>query len=483
MKAPLPRIVRFLVTSLNLAFLLATVIPAFAQPVINSQPADYCTTDAILNANVTPGSPETFAWFEWGPTADVQLRTAMIQLPSGATPIRISAVLTNLVPYQYYFSRAVASNGLGKVVGANVNFRAVPRFVYAAAPKIYSVACSADGSRVFGSDGVLYLSTDFGVTWKNVGPSITDAGRVISSADGRRLFAHALLPSDRPIHASEDFGATWKQVGLRGMWDLACSSDGLTVLGTTSNLLFVSRNAGVDWEPTPAPSGHWRGLTMSGDGSKMAVGNWNGFWRDQGSVWTSVNFGASWKQASAGQPARLTASGNGSKLFAVMGELGDGVMSSDWGATWSPTVVFRAVAGSVAGSVDGSRWFVRASSAFNTIGCSGDGGATWGYIDEMNIGAISMASSADGSSVYAVTSLGDLFTSQESSQHLTISVDSNAIALTWPSHRLSMRLQESSNLNSNEWAEPATQPILTNRIFRYAPPSVGDKAFYRLRSQ
>jgi hypothetical protein len=300
MKAPLPRILRFLATSLPLGFLLATVISAFAQPVINSQPADYSTMDAILNANVTSGSHETLAWFEWGPTADVQLRTPMIQLSSGSTAIRISAVLTNLVPYRYYFSRAVASNGLGKVVGPNVNFRAVPRFVQAAAPKIYSVACSADGSRVFGSDGVLYLSTNFGATWKNVGPSITDAGRVISSADGRRLFAHALVPSDRPIHASEDFGATWKQVGLRGMWDFACSADGLTLLGTTSNLLFISRNAGLDWEPTTAPSGHWRGLTMSADGLKMAAGNWNGFWRDQGSVWTSVDSGASWKQASAG---------------------------------------------------------------------------------------------------------------------------------------------------------------------------------------
>jgi hypothetical protein len=165
-----------------------------------------------------------------------------------------------------------------------------------------------------------------------------------------------------------------------------------------------------------------------------------------------------------------------------MGELGDGVMSSDWGASWSQTVVFRSVAGSVAGSFNGSKWFVRAASAFNTIVGSGDGGAAWGSIDQMNIPAIAMATSADGSSVYAVTDAGNLFTAHAGAPHLTTSGETNAIAVSWPSHRLSMRLQQSSNLNFDEWAQPLTQPTLTDRIFRYAPPSGVDKAFFRLKA-
>lgn len=219
---------------------------------------------------------------------------------------------------------------------------------------------------------------------------------------------------------------------------------------------------------------------MSGDGSKMAAANWNGFWRNQGSVWTSLDSGASWKQVSIGQPAQLIASGNGSKLFAVSGEFGDGIMSLDWGASWSQTLVYFASA--VAASYDGTKWFARGSTAFNTIVCSGDGGLTWGYIDQMRIEAITMASSGDGSIVYAATSSGDLLTWQERSLHLTTGIDTNAIILTWPSHRLSMRMEQTSTLKSNEWTEISTQPTLTNRVFRYVTQPAADKAFFRLKA-
>src|ERR1051325_3578280 len=136
---------------LFLALQLSAITGALATwgpPSVTTLRQDSSTTDAILNAEVTPGLNDTVAWFEWGPTTNVELRTPFVQLPQTTNAVRISALATNLTPYADYYFHGVASNKLGKglyYVADFRTFRAVPRFVQTSAPQAYwsSIACSS----------------------------------------------------------------------------------------------------------------------------------------------------------------------------------------------------------------------------------------------------------------------------------------------------------------------------------------------------
>jgi uncharacterized repeat protein (TIGR01451 family) len=71
---------------------------------------------AKINGLVIKSSSDTTAWFEFGTTASLGLKSQVIKIPKAdSTPI--SEVLSNLNPDTIYFFRAVAENKAGKVNG------------------------------------------------------------------------------------------------------------------------------------------------------------------------------------------------------------------------------------------------------------------------------------------------------------------------------------------------------------------------------
>lgn len=470
--------------SINSRAVSLTVVPAF----VNTVRQDCSPADAILNARITPGLNDTIAWFEWGPTTNVELRTPPVHLPLTANSLNFTALITNLVPYANYYYRAVASNVLGKVTGyyyepVNYSFRAVPRLVETeGAPQAYwsSIACSSNGACVIASSNpLIYVSTNYGQTWKSVSAPIAYWGPVASSADGRRLFAVA---GGGPIYASADYGGTWHAYGDSRPWGgLACSADGSTLVAS-SDLVFISRDAGATWQQTAMPSGPWRSPTISADGQRMAASRWSGFWREAGTIWTSLDSGVTWKQASSLQAADLVASGDGSKLWANSSGLVPASIpwiSTNWGLTWTPLNIGTVYC--AATTYDGKKWFTRSGNFYDAMLCSNDGGVTWGYSDDNDLSAKAIACSADAESIY-VLRFNSIRMWQEGPPGLAATIGNNATVVSWPSYYLSSRLQESFTLNRNDWTDIEAQPTLTaNRMFEHAPGSLTDKAFYRLR--
>jgi hypothetical protein len=489
MKAPLPCFGRGLLCGrLHLSLLLATLIPTFSQPAVQPQTPDYSTTDAILSADVTSEANDTVAWFNWGTTAAYGNRTPIINVPPSPNPVRISSLLTNLTPYTRYFFQAVASNSAGVTIGDTSNFTrsqlwAVPRFVRVPAPEFNwrAVACSSNGARVIAAAHLLSISTNFGSTWKNSSAPNTNWTAVATSAAGDKLFATAANAASGGIWASYDFGENWQQLTeARPFQRVACSASGSTIVAS-SDRVFTSRDSGATWQQTSLPAGPWASVTVSADGTKIAASSFSGFFRDAGTIYTSLNSGATWKSTSL-QATMLVSAGDGSKLFANAGAFGQSPyasLSTNWGVTWEPTSLY--LVGSTAISFDGKKWFIRSGATLDTILCSNDGGASYGFSDQNGLSASAVACSADGGSVYIIA-VGGIQAWHQAPPALTMTMEGGEPVLSWPSHRLSGQLEESSNLSANEWAHSQLQPMLTNRHFRVTPSSEATKTFFKLKT-
>ncbi|HEY0980430.1 MAG TPA: hypothetical protein VGE18_03425 [Candidatus Paceibacterota bacterium] len=83
------------------------------------------STAAQLNGIAVPNttSGSTTAWFEWGPSTNVQYRTSSKNVGTGASSIPYSDVVNGLVPGTTYYYRAVVQNQNGTAYGDIVNFR------------------------------------------------------------------------------------------------------------------------------------------------------------------------------------------------------------------------------------------------------------------------------------------------------------------------------------------------------------------------
>ncbi len=78
---------------------------------------------ALLNGDVNPNGGLTTAWFEYGATVSLGLRTVPLPMGSGNGVQPLSAAVTGLLPNTTYYFRAVAQNQFGTSQGAILTFR------------------------------------------------------------------------------------------------------------------------------------------------------------------------------------------------------------------------------------------------------------------------------------------------------------------------------------------------------------------------
>lgn len=145
----------------------------------------------------------------------------------------------------------------------------------------------------------------------------------------------------------------------------------------TTGYIYTSQDYGITWTTqTNAGLKHWNGIVMSSDGSKLAATNGS----STGAILTSTNSGVTWvQQTGAGTSlwARIVSSGNGTKLLASLTTNPEYLYgSSDSGLTWTE----RTSAGSrqwgrLAVSSDGTKQAATAVSGY--IYTSEDSGVTW----------------------------------------------------------------------------------------------------------
>ncbi len=98
-----------------------TVIPA--TPLVTTQPATGVgSAAATLQGVITPRGADTLAWFEYGLTTKYGSTTAATDLGSYPYDFGISNSIPGLLPWMTYHYRAVASNSVGLIDGADMTF-------------------------------------------------------------------------------------------------------------------------------------------------------------------------------------------------------------------------------------------------------------------------------------------------------------------------------------------------------------------------
>jgi hypothetical protein len=361
---------------------------------------------------------------------------------------------------------------------------------------LQSIAASADGTKLVGVGGTyvgtqyswassVYASTDAGATWNVLTNAPTDLWvTVASSAEGSNL---AAATGDAvgdggfgQIYVSTNAGATWtRAVCPAHNWaSLAFSADGTKLVAASrgswshgTNLvggaIYISQDSGGTWARSSAPSLSWAAVASSAAGTILAAAASGGYRTNGtyvgGAIYTSLDSGATWTQASAPSNdwSSVGSSVDGTRLAAVASADASGIpgsgsiyLSTNSGQTWLQASAPSSDWASIALSAEGAR-LVAASSAM--IDASGDVGATWVPIRAV-AGSSAVILSADGYRVVAAEG-GSVVTlpyfgpwrqasAPASWGTLAISADAGKLIVAGADHYTSSPLYLSTNLGS-----------------------------------
>ena len=169
-----------------------------------------------------------------------------------------------------------------------------------------SVAVSKTGSVMFADKSYgaemkgLWKSTDYGTTWAKVpGLSNETYGTSISD-DASVIFTHDLV-TDRLL-SSSDSGTTW----IPSSWEMnaypVVSPDGSTIVASSSDQLYISRNMGLNWSPIRATSSEVpvshpiSSVALSRNGSTIAFTEREYGLPSDSAMFVSTNYGVTWRE-------------------------------------------------------------------------------------------------------------------------------------------------------------------------------------------
>jgi hypothetical protein len=207
-----------------------------------------------------------------------------------------------------------------------------------------SIACSADGTKIFAAGGVplVLTSTNSGETWQGVGPSGIPVGlrfdAVASSADGNKTAIASLCcgSSFVDVHADlwDSFWRTTSSSYLGSGYEGVASSASGEKLAVFLNdyteappvgKLRVSADAGTNWNVTRFATTNFTSIAISSDGSRivaLAIGNAIYMSSNSGTTWTASNvpFGKWSSVASSADGTRLVAVVNGGGIYTWQAE-------------------------------------------------------------------------------------------------------------------------------------------------------------------
>ena len=215
-------------------------------------------------------------------------------------------------------------------------------------------------------------------------------------------------------------GAIWTARATPREWSsVASSGDGRRLvaavtggIATPGGTVYTSIDSGATWNANGPviPDTEWRGVASSADGSTLiAVANGK-------QIYVSTDFGANWSPSESPQTwSSVASSADGGRLIATVDTDGDGsgggvgiYISTNRGATWMQSVPQSVAWSSVASSADGSK--LVAAAPGGQIHTSGNGGLSW-TARETSRQWTSVASSADGRKLIAAAYGGNIHTS------------------------------------------------------------------------
>jgi hypothetical protein len=362
-----------------------------------------------------------------------------------------------------------------------------------------SIACSADGTKLVAAADVsgseeIFLSTNSGDTWALSGGP-TDAGFLVSSADGTKLAA----TSEDLVFTSTNSGGTWTQNRPPSEWQgsfgsLAMSADGKTLVVLTdqssSGGIYVSTNAGSSWILATNLNTFWENAACPANGTKLAALTSS----LENSVYISTNSGATWQSSlsfETPEPGEswLYSTSDGSLLVAEAVEQADDkfFLSTNWGQTWSRGILkMWCTVGSANGSMlvgilPGHSGSIYTSTNLEAPAISNSAPqAVWN----------ALACSADGRKLFASAGSNDspstngIWTLQlPAAPQINFSSSTGAINFSWLVPSTNMLLEESPDMNL--WTALTNSPSLnlTNLQEQLSLLATNSSEFFRLVSQ
>ena len=464
-----------------------TVAPAF----VSTLPANWGMSDAILGGSASTGSNATVVWFNWGLTTNYGNITLAYPIPNVVVSLDFSNRITGLAPYATYHYQSVASNALGAVTGGDASFTTAPRFVETPGPNGFwtGLSWSADGSKMFASsNGMLYLSTMDGATWKAIGgPNLPI---FLPSADGTKLAGL----NGNVFYLMTKNGASWPVLSNNTPTNfsaLAGSADLGKLIAIGGGQLYVSTNAGASWTLTGAPKSSWASVASSADGSEFAgliveLGAPLGFGEGYvGFVYLSTNSGPAWSNIATFDDetyvSSIACSADGTTL-AFVAEYA--YFSSNSGKTWqTPPALSLANPISAACSADGKTILLANSPPPGKVFyVSPDFGADWYPANGPSASSVqSVLVSTDGTK-FAVLDSGSIYISEANPPPtLNVAISGGSVLLSWMQPVSNFILQQSADLVTWSNVTNAPQLNITNLQNQVALPLSPSQTFFRLR--
>ncbi len=157
-----------------------------------------------------------------------------------------------------------------------------------------AVASSGDGEKLVvvtssgGGTAGVWTSSDGGLDWvsNNIPGAFHTYLSAASSADGRVLAVGSYVGL---IYYSTNSGLSWHTNNApSGIWQaLASSADGSRLVAAMYNgVIYASTNSGQTWATNNVPKDSWQSVASSADGTKLIAGSYH--------VYTSTNSGTTW---------------------------------------------------------------------------------------------------------------------------------------------------------------------------------------------
>ena len=209
--------------------------------------------------------------------------------------------------------------------------------------QISCIASSADGSKLFftteiAGGGILYFSTNAGLPFRRMisAPPLTS---VACSADGTKLFGGGIFTTYISTNSGSSWVTNYSDI-QGGSWVVASSADG-TKLAAAVNFgngdIITSTDGGTTWVTNTVPQlSWWQGISVSADGTHLVAAAWNGSDPQTGPIYTSTNSGLTWISNNVPNQTwqGLACSADGNEFVAVSEDNGNGIGSPGTGQIW-----------------------------------------------------------------------------------------------------------------------------------------------------
>jgi hypothetical protein len=200
-----------------------------------------------------------------------------------------------------------------------------------------------------------------------------------------------------------------------------------------------------------------------------------------GRIYVSTNSGATWSPTFAPQANwnAVACSGDFTRLMAAANNML--MVSTNSGLTWTNANVPAGNYYSVASSTNG---FVLAAAAFGgSIFVSADAGLTWTNGNAPSTVWTSVWASADGTRLGAVIDGGTIYTSQLQLRLLLSAVLSGGnLLISWPVSPIAFGLQSKPNITTPMWSDVTLATTTTNNQNQVLFPLTNSSAIFRLKS-